>query len=347
MDMKAVGLYKYLPVSDPECLVDVTVDKPEAQEKDLLVKVKAISVNPVDTKVRIRGPKDIQEPEPKILGWDVAGIVEEVGEETSLFNVGDEVYYSGSITRPGCNSEYHLVDERIVGKKPQSLSFEEAAALPLTTITAWEALFERLNIQPQPTTNAGKSVLIIGGAGGVGSIAIQLAKHVAGLEVIATASRKESIAWCQKMGADHCINHYNPFKNELEKIGIQEVDYIFCCNSTEMHFQNMADVIKPQGKICMIVETKEQQPLNINIFQSKSVILAWELMFTKSMYHTPDMQSQYDLLNQVSELVDKNVLKTTLREVLGSINAANLREAHRRIESGRMIGKLVLSGINS
>ena len=346
--MKAVGLYRYLPVNDPECLVDVKVDKPRATGKDILVKVKAVSVNPVDTKIRIRGPKDAQEPDPKILGWDVAGIVEEAGDETSLFKVGDEVYYSGSIIRPGCNSEYHLVDERIVGKKPQSLSFEEAAALPLTTITAWEALFERLNVQPQATAeNAASKVLIISGAGGVGSIAIQLAKQVAGLGVIATASREESIGWCQKMGADHCINHYNPFKDELEKIGVQEVDYILCFNSTEMHIQNMADVIKPQGKICTIVETKNNQPLNMNIFQRKSVTFAWELMFTKSMFHTPDMQTQHDLLNQVSELIDQHVLKTTLCDVLGSVNATNLKEAHRRIETGRTVGKLVLSGIES
>ncbi len=346
--MKAVGLYRYLPLNDPECLVDVHVDKPQAAGKDILVKVNAVSVNPVDTKIRIRGPKDVQESEPKILGWDVAGIVEAAGDETSLFKVGDEVYYSGSIIRPGCNSEYHLVDERIVGKKPQSLSFEQAAALPLTSITAWEALFERLHVQPQATAeNAAGKVLVIGGAGGVGSIAIQLAKQVAGLEVIATASREESIAWCHKMGADHCINHYNPFKDELEKIGVQEVDYILCFNSTEMHIQNMADVIKPQGKICTIVETDNNQPLNMNIFQGKSVTFAWELMFTKSLFHTPDMQTQHDLLNQVSELIDQDVLKTTLRDVLGSVNAANLKEAHRRIETGRTVGKLVLSGIES
>lgn len=346
--MKAVGLYRYLSLSDPECLVDVNVDKPRATGKDILVKVKAVSVNPVDTKVRVRGPKDKQEPQPKILGWDVAGIVEEAGDETSLFKVGDEVYYSGSIIRPGCDSEYHLVDERIVGKKPQSLSFGEAAALPLTTITAWEALFERLHIRTQSTAaNAAKKILIIGGAGGVGSIVIQLAKQVAGQEVIATASRKESIEWCQKMGADHCINHYNPFRDELEGIGIDEVDYIFCCNSTEMHLHNMADVIKPQGGICTIVETKDNQPLDMNIFQGKSVTFAWELMFTKSMYHTPDMQSQHELLNQVAELIDRDILKTTLCDVVGSLNAANLREAHRRVETGKTIGKLVLSGIEN
>ena len=346
--MKAVGLYRYLPVTDPECLVDVEVNTPRATGRDLVVYVKAVSVNPVDTKVRIRGPKDIEEPEPKILGWDVAGIVKEAGDETALFKVGDEVYYAGSIIRPGCNSEYHVVDERIVGKKPQSLSFEEAAALPLTTITAWEALFERLSIQPQRTSaNAASSVLIIGGAGGVGSIAIQLAKQVAGLEVVATASRAASITWCKKMGADNCINHYNPFKEELEKIGLKEVDYILCFNSTEMHLRNMADVIAPQGKICTIVETKDGQPLDMNIFQSKSVTFAWELMFTKSIYHTPDMQSQHDLLNRVSELIDQNLLKTTLNDVVGSLSAVNLREAHRRLETGKTIGKLVLSGFKS
>jgi len=346
--MKAVGLYRYLPITDPACLVDVDVATPRAAGKDLLVQVKAVSVNPVDTKVRMRGAKDHTELEPKILGWDVAGIVEEVGEGTSLFKIGDEVYYSGSIVRPGCNSEYHLVDERIVGRKPRNLSFEEAAALPLTTITAWEALFERLAI-PLHTAVAYKPrmVLIIGGAGGVGSIAIQLAKQVAGLEVIATASRPESIAWCQKMGADACINHFNPFREELERIGIKEVEYILCCNSTEMHFQNMADVIAPQGKICTIVETKDQQPVNINLFQSKSATLAWELMFTKSMYQTPDMQSQHELLTCVAELIEQGVLKTTLHEMLGRLDAQNLREAHHRIETGQTIGKIVLSGIES
>ena len=344
--MKAVGLYQYLPINEEESLIDVQIEKPEATEKDLLVKVKAISVNPVDTKVRIRGPRDAREPEPKILGWDVAGVVEAAGEECSLFKVGDEVYYSGSIIRPGCNSEFHLVDERIVGKKPQCLSFEEAAALPLTTITAWEALFERLNLPTETSSNTGKNVLIIGGAGGVGSIAIQLAKQVAGLKVIASASREESIRWCKEMGADACINHYNSFKDELEKIGIQEVDYILCFNSTEMHIQNMADVIKPQGKICTIVETKDKQPVNINLFQGKSVTFAWELMFTKSIFQTPDMQSQHDLLDRVAELLDQKVLKTTLTEVVGSINAKNLKEAHRRIETGRAIGKLVLSGFD-
>ncbi len=346
--MKAVGLYRYLPIDNPECLVDVTVDTPRATGKDLVVRVKAVSVNPVDTKIRIRGAKDTQEPQPKILGWDVAGTVEEAGNETSLFNVDDEVYYAGSIVRPGCNSEYHVVDERIVGKKPQTLAVEEAAALPLTTITAWEALFERLHIRTQSmAANAAKKILIIGGAGGVGSIAIQLAKQVAGLEVIATASRQESIDWCHKMGADHCINHYNPFKDELEGVGIDAVDYIFCCNSTEMHLHNMAAVIKPQGGICTIVETKDNQPLDMNVFQGKSVTFAWELMFTKSMYHTPDMQSQHELLNQAAELIDRDILKTTLGDTVGSLNAANLREAHRRVETGKTIGKLVLSGIEN
>lgn len=346
--MKAVGLYKYLPVIDPACLVDVDVQRPHATGNDLVVQVKAVSVNPVDTKVRTRGPKDHEEPEPKILGWDVAGIVEEVGEGTSLFKVGDEVYYSGSIARPGCNSEYHLVDERIVGRKPRILSYEEAAALPLTTITAWEALFERLGIPVyQSTASLARNVLIIGGAGGVGSIAIQLAKQVAGLDVIATAARPESIAWCKKMGADVCINHFNPFRQEFEKVGIKEVDYILCFNNTEMHIQNMADVIAPQGKICTIVETKDQQPVNINLFQSKSVTLAWELMFTKSMYQTPDLQSQHALLNRVAELIEQGVLHTTLHDVVGPLNASNLREAHRRIETGNTIGKLVLSGIEN
>jgi zinc-binding alcohol dehydrogenase family protein len=341
--MKAIGIYKSLPVDDPDSLVEVEVPRPEASGRDLLVRVKAVSVNPVDVKVRQR--MEGETTDPHILGWDVAGVVEAVGEEASLFEVGDEVYYAGDITRPGCDSEYHLVDERIVGRKPASLSFEEAAAMPLTTITAWEALFDRLGVSQSPADNKDRSVLIIGGAGGVGSIAIQLAKQVAGLGVIATASRPESADWCRKLGADDIINHHRPFKEELEKAGLAEVDFILCFNSTEQHLQNMADVIKPQGKICTIVETENDQPVNINLFQSKSAALMWELMFTRPMYQTPDMQAQHDLLNETARLLDEGVLRTTKTEDYGPLTAENLRKAHAKLETGAMIGKLVLSGI--
>lgn len=342
--MKAIAVYHYQPTTDSNCFSLIDIEKPQLGAKDLLVRVKAISVNPVDYKVK----SSITEKQttPRILGWDTAGIVEQVGELVTLFKPGDEVYYAGSITSQGSNSEYHAVDERIVGYKPSSLTFEEAAALPLTTITAWEALFEQLGIKSQKTANNhNKSILIIGGAGGVGSIAIQLAKQVARLRVIATASRLETVNWCKKMGANFCINHYEKFTQEFQKIAIAEVDYILCCNDTEQHWQNMADVIKPQGKICSIVET--EGPLNMNLIQSKSVTFAWEFMFTKSMYETEDMQSQHELLNQVAGLIDQKVLQTTITQHLGFLSVTNLAKAHAKLETGKTIGKLVLSGINN
>ena len=287
--MKAIAIYQHLPTNDPNCFAEIELDKPQAKGKDLLVRVKAVGVNPVDTKVRSSVKNKLDTP--KTLGWDASGIVEEVGGDASLFQVGDEVYYAGSIIRPGCNSEYQLVDERIVGKKPRNLSFAEASALPLTTITAWEALFERLGIEPSKTDkNQQSTVLIINGAGGVGSIAIQLAKQIAGLQVIASASREETINWCKDLGADNCINHHHDFKSALGRLGIDSVDYILCFHDTDLHWQNMADVIKPQGKICSIVGN--QKPLDLNVLKSKSVTFAWEFMFTKSQYNTPDMASQ-------------------------------------------------------
>lgn len=341
--MKAVGLYKYLPIDDPESLIDLEIPRPEPRGRDLLVRVEAVSVNPVDTKVR--APKDKVETEPKILGWDAAGVVEAVGEGVSLFSAGEEVYYAGSITRQGCNAEYHLVDERIAGRKPRNLSFEEAAAMPLTTLTAWEALFDRMGVARRPPEGrpAG-TLLVIAGAGGVGSIAIQIAKRVAGLRVIATASRGETEAWCRELGADEVINHREPLKDGLQRIGAGEVDFILCAANTEAHFENMADVIKPQGKVCLLASSKGGQPLNINIFQSKSVALCWELMFTRAIYETPDMVAQHEILEEAARLFEDGTLRHTLREHGGPLNAENLRRAHARVESGRMIGKLVLGG---
>ncbi|HYO12641.1 MAG TPA: zinc-binding alcohol dehydrogenase family protein [Thermoanaerobaculia bacterium] len=342
--MKAVGLYKYLPIDDPESLIDVDVPRPEPRGRDLLVRVKAVSVNPVDTKVR--APKDKVETEPKILGWDAAGVVEAVGEGVSLFSVGDEVYYAGSITRQGCNAEHHLVDERIVGHKPRSLSFEEAAAMPLTTLTAWEALFDRMGVAPRPPEDGSAgTLLVIAGAGGVGSIAIQIAKRVAGLRVIATASRGETEAWCRELGADEVIDHRKPLKDELQRIGAGEVDYILCAANTEAHLQNLADTIKPQGKVCLIVGVKGGQPVNINIFQSKSVAICWEYMFTRAMYETPDMAAQHDILEKTARLLEDGTLRHTMREHYGPLSAETLRRAHAMLESGRMIGKLVLGGM--
>lgn len=334
--MKAIGLYKYLPIEHEESLLDLEVEKPTPKKRELLVKIYAISVNPIDTKVR--APKENIEEVPKILGWDAVGVVEETGEDCELFKRGDYVYYAGSITKQGTNSEYHIVDERIVGKKPETLTDTEAAALPLTAITAWEGLFERLGINLHGD-NSDKTILIIGGAGGVGSICIQLAK-LAGLTVIATASRQETAEWCKQLGADYIINHYKPFTKQLQELDINGVNYIYCLNNTDQHWDNMTDTIKPQGKICSIVATETN--LDLNALKNKSVTFVWEFMFTKAMYETEDMETQHELLSEVAKLVDEGKLKTTVTTTLSPINAENVRKAHRMIESGKTIGKIVL-----
>ena len=335
--MKAIGLYKYLPIEDKDSLQDMILPEPEVSDHDLLVEVKAISVNPVDAKVR--APKKEIETEPRVLGWDAAGEVVAIGSRVEHFAVGDPVYYAGDITRSGTNSELHLVDERIAGRKPASLSFAEAAALPLTSITAWEALFDRLGIS-RHGDDEGKSILIIGGAGGVGSIAIQLASKVAKLNVIATASRDASCDWCFRLGADKVINHRHPVNEELAASNIPDVDYILCLNNTDQHWPAMAKAIKPQGRICSIVETSG---VDLDLLKSKSATFVWEFMFTRSMYKTSDMIEQQRLLNAVSTLVDKGELITTLGKTLQPINAENLRKAHAMIERGNSIGKVVLT----
>lgn len=340
--MKAVGAYRYLPISNPESLVDLYIEKPVPTGRDLLVEVKAISVNPADLGVREKN--NYEEESPKILGWDVAGIVEQVGPECQLFKPGDEIYYAGSVARPGANSEFHLVDEQIAGNKPKSLDFAQAAALPLTSITAWEGLFDRLGIHPSVEENKHKSILIIGAAGGVGSIATQLAK-LAGLIVIGTASRPESIQWAKNQGADFTINHTSHFAPQLKNIGFETVDYIFCLNDTVQHFANMAEVIAPQGKICSIVPADKASwtgSLDMDLLFSKSVTFVWELMFTRSMFHTKDIIKQHELLNELADLIDNGKLKTTLTERLEPINAKNLRAVHEKLETGRSIGKIVL-----
>lgn len=338
--MRAVALTKYLPISDPESLMDVELPSPVANGRDLLVKIHAIAVNPVDTKVR--KPKDKVETTPKVLGWDAAGEVVEAGPDCTLFKPGDKVFYAGDITRSGCNAEYQLMDERIVGHMPQSLSFEQAAALPLTAVTAWESLFDRLGIALDVAQNPNKSLLIIGGAGGVGSIAIQLANKLAGLTVVATASRPETVRWVQKLGAQHVINHKHDLVKQMREIGIPQPDYIFCCNDTDTYFPIMAELIKPQGRICSIVETA--QAVDLNLLKNKSATFVWELMYTRSMYQTEDMIEQHHILNRIARLVDQEVLESTLNETLSPINAANLRLAHAQLETGTSIGKIVLSG---
>ena len=336
--MKAVALTRYLPVTDPESLVDVELPKPEPQGRDLLVRIEAVSVNPVDTKVRAPKPK-VESP-PRVLGWDAAGVIESVGPEVTAFKPGDEVYYAGDITRPGTNSQYHLVDERIVGRKPGKLSFAEAAALPLTTITAWESLFDRLGVD-RSADNEGRSLLILGGAGGVGSMAIQLAKR-AGLVVIATASRPESQDWVKGLGADHVVNHRQPLPEQMTAIGHKEVNYIANFSNTDAYWAVMAELITPQGHIVSIVEN--DRPVEIGLLKSKSASFGWVFMFTRSMFQTPDMAEQGVLLNEVAGLVDAGTLRTTLTETLTPIDAANMRAAHAKSESGRTIGKVAISG---
>lgn len=335
--MKAVGLTRYLPVSDPDSLLDVEIEKPVAAKRDLLVRIEAIAVNPVD--VKVRAPKDAVEETPRILGWDAAGVVEAVGEEVTLFAPGDEVYYAGDITRPGAYAEYQLVDERIVGRKPSSLSFAEAAALPLTTITAYEAFFERLDLD-RDGGNRGETLLIIGGAGGVGSIGIQLAK-AAGLTVIATASRPETTAWVKDLGADHVINHREPLRPQVEELGMSFIDHIAVFNDTDGHWDAVVDLIRPQGRIVSIVENKK--PLDLGPLMQKAAGFVWELMFTRSMFETPDRIEQHRLLSYVADEIDAGRLRTTVTDTLSPIDAENLREAHARIESGKAKGKITLS----
>lgn len=335
--MKAVGLKAYLPISDENSLIDIVLPIPHAQGRDLLVHVAAISVNPVDTKVR--SPKPKVEENYRMLGWDAVGTVVAVGDHVELFEVGDQVYYAGDITRPGSNSQFQLVDERIAGRKPKQLTDAEAAAIPLTGITASEGLFERLGIEPE--TASGKTLLIIGAAGGVGSIAIQLAKQIPGLKIIATASRPESADWCRALGADVVVNHQQDVVQELRAQNIHYVDYIFCLNTTTKHWPAMSELIAPQGRICSIVEPEAS--IDLNTLKSKSASFVWEFMFTRSMYKTADMIEQHNILNRIADLIDAQKIKTSLNKTLSPINAENLRAAHAEIEAGKTIGKIVLT----
>ena len=313
--------------TDLASLVDLELPRPTPAGRDLLVKVEAVSVNPVDTKQRKAGSAT-----PRVLGWDAAGTVAAVGSEATLFKPGDEVYYAGDVTRPGCDSEFHLVDERIVGRKPKTLDFAQAAAVPLTAITAWESFHDRMKVK------AGGAILIIGGAGGVGSIAIQLAK-LAGLRVIATASRPQTIEWCKQLGADEVVNHRESLTAQVKK----PVEYVAnFSGDLDSHWPAMAELVAPQGAVVAIVGNAK--PLPMDVVRSKSATVCWELMFTRPRFQTPDMIEQHKLLNQVADWLDAGKLRSTLRETLTPINAANLRKAHERLESGKMIGKLVLKG---
>lgn len=337
--MKSIGFYRSLPLSDNESLLDLETEKPSPTGRDLLVKIAAISVNPADIRNREAGYDG--KGTPKVIGWDAAGIVEEVGPDCTLFRPGDEVYYAGDIARPGCNSEFQLVDERIVGRKPATLDFAQAAAMPLTSITAWEGLYHRLGISRNAEDNRKRTILIIGAAGGVGSVATQLAK-LAGLTVIGTSSRPESARWSKEHGADYIIDHKQPFAPQLRELGFEAVDFIFCLNDTSAHWANMAESIVPQGRICSIVPAV--QPVNLDAMFYKSVSFHWELMFTRALYRTEDMLEQHRLLNEVASLIDEGKVKCTLTQRFGPINAANLRLAHETVSAGSMIGKLVLEG---
>lgn len=328
--MKAIGYY----AGSEHTLVDIDIAKPKATGKDILVAIKAIAVNPVDIKVK----KNTQPAagEAKILGWDAAGVVIETGSEVSLFRVGDEVWYAGDLTRPGTNSELHLVDERIVAKKPRSLTFEEAAALPLTSLTAWELLFDRLNL----TSTEKGTLLITGAAGGVGSILVQLARQLTQLTVIGTASRAESKDWILNNGAHYVIDHSKPMKEQLEAINQPQIDYVISLTHTDEHAAQLLEVLKPQGKFALI---DDPQQLDIKLFKPKSISIHWEMMFTRSRFKTPDMIKQHEILTQVAKMVDDEQIKTTVGEHLGVINAANLTKAHALIERGSARGKIVLS----
>lgn len=347
--MKAVGLKEHLPISDKDSFLDIEVEMPsELGERDLLVEVKAISINPVDISVRsstnslldtsasntTQGEKN----DYRILGWDASGIVTKVGTKCSLFKVGDEVFYAGALERSGTNAQYHVVDERIVGTKPKNMDFANAAALPLTALTAWESMYDRMNIDK--AKDAGKTILIINGAGGVGSIAIQLAK-MSGLKVIATASRDESIEWIKSLGADEVINHHHSLSDQLIELGLAGTDYILNLYSTEKNWDEMCKIINPEGHIASI--TRLNKPVTLGALMDKSVSFHWELMFTRAKYETPDMVGQHEILNKIAKLVETNQLIPTLKRELSPINADNMKKAHALIESGKSIGKVVVS----
>ena len=336
--MKAIAYYASLPINDPNALQDIELPAPVAGPRDLLVEVKAISVNPVDTKVRQNvAPENGAA---KVLGWDVAGVVKAVGSDVTLFKAGDKVYYAGSLVRPGGNSELHTVDERIVGHMPQSLGFAEAAALPLTAITAWELLFERLQVA-EGKDDQGQSLLIVGAAGGVGSILTQLANQLTALKVIGTASRPETQAWAKALGAHVVIDHSQPLSEALKQAGHGQVTHVASLTQTEHHLDQLVEALQPQGKLALIDDPKA---LDVSKLKRKSLSLHWEFMYTRSMFETPDMIEQHNLLNRVAELIDAGTLKTTVGEHFGVINAANLRRAHALLESGKAKGKIVLEG---
>lgn len=336
--MKAIAYRQAGPIDRPDSLIDIDLPTPVPTGRDLLVEVAAISVNPVDTKVRASSAP--ASGDVKVLGWDAVGRVVAIGSEAAGFRPGDEVWYAGSIARPGANSQFHLVDERLVGPKPKSLTDAEAVALPLTAITAWEMLFDRLDVR-RSVPGAANAILIIGGAGGVGSIAIQLARALTNLTVIATASRPETAAWARELGAHHVVDHARPLAEEVVALKIGAPAFVFSTTHTDHHLSEIAKLIAPQGRFGLI---DDPESLDITGFKRKAVSVHWELMFTRSLFETPDMEEQGKLLGEVARLIDAGQLRTTVTEVLRPINADNLRRAHAIIESGRARGKIVLEG---
>lgn len=334
--MKAIGILGPRSTDDPECFIESEVQKPVAEGRELLVRIRAISVNPVDVKRRLGKADDGRF---AILGWDVSGTVEETGPECSIFHPGDDVFYSGSVTRTGSASEYGLVDERIAGRKPSTLTHEEAAALPLTSITAWEAMFDRMKIPTDPESNRGKSILIIGSAGGVGSIASQLASN-SGLEVFGTASRPESAKWATDHGVSHVIDRKKDFGEQLNSFGREYVDYVLCLNSLDEHWNTIIDCIAPLGRICSIVSSRSK--LDLMPLWSKSASFSWEFMSTRPDYVTSDMIYQHDILNHLADMVDEGKIRTTLTTLLSPLNVENMRIAHAQLEKGDTIGKIVI-----
>ena len=335
--MKSIGFTHSLPIDDEQSLFEFDAPMPSPGARDLLVEIRAISVNPADAKRRKRTAVDKPHEQPLVLGYDAVGVVTKIGSDVTLFEVGDEVWYAGDATRPGSNTEFQLVDERIVGPKPKSLSNAEAAAMPLTGLTSWEMLFDRFGIHEGD--GEGQSLLVIGGAGGVGSLTIQLARKLTKLKIIATASRPETVAWCKEMGAHDVVDHRD-LVADMKAKGYSSVDYITQYANTSQHWDAMCELVAPQGKIGTIVETPE--PVNISKLQAKSVSLHWELMFTRAMFQTADMAEQNKILTRMSELVDAGTLRTTHKQTLNGFSAETLKEAHRRIETATLIGKLVV-----
>lgn len=320
--------------------VQFTLPMPEVSGRDLLIKIDAIAVNPVDTKVKagIEGKLD----SPKVIGWDASGTVIAAGDQCELIKVGDKVFYAGDISRPGCYASHQLVDERIVGFAPKSLNATEAAAMPLTSITAWEALFSRMRIHPN--LDKGKTLLIVGAAGGVGSIAIQLAKQVAELNVVATASREASDEWCRQLGADHVINHHH-LNEDYAKLGISAPDYILCLGDTDPYFEQLAELIAPQGLICFVVTSQKNH--NIDLLKTKSAGIVWEFMFTRPMYQTSDITAQHQLLNRIAEMLDEGMLRCTMKHDLGPMSVTTITEAHQMLLSAKTLGKITLQAIET